>query len=834
MDIRNILNRYFDKTPIPDELDPRNVSKFVVPNLAEKKETQTEESYESDAYSSTDNYTVTQTSQTTPSEETLSGKKEDFPPNIIGPSAFIKIVRYHRLTGKEFLSLLGNSKISNKAYQEIENNPNLTVKRLIELLEESPLTSADYEKLIIAVQRMSQLKAEAKAKIKSEPKRTEIISENLTHNVPSKNSEKTALPKSEPETMTVISSQRAQKGYIAAASQHLSNDNDDNDDNDKYEENAEADGEDDDRLVSAKSGIQINFGDYNGDEEDDEEESERYKNGSNKGKIVAAAIGAVILIGISFGLRHWFTGSWLPMENIVKEETKLDEAEIYALLSPLPSPQPAFTANDTYTVGGIRAESVIKDPVCGSKRLLYTENNKLCIYEQIGGQVVRLESRDYNENTLLGIIEAGNKLASVSIGVSEPYSYTCTVTSEDEEETVITGTVRRKETYLEIADASSPEKIAEENKLTLSGTLIAAYLHGERLIVVTYEEMEQDSVGEDKATFMPYISRVGEKTFCSPEKVFISSPSHRSFVTIFSIDIEDIGAYDMAASAGGTKQLLYKNDDLLLIGQGSTLIRYELSEGVTQKGFCEISGNISDFSAISVNDGEIRVTSFEEDAATLTVLDGEFNLLGQIKNIGMGENLAGTCFYGKETYIVTENGACYGIDGENGVMSKSSAKITNEAIYKFNDSIGVKVSAADDGSKRTGIIVSTVKLDGNLTPLYSLEISSKTTAVNALDEYLSSPAEQNINVIGSNVENGALVIPVEYFDGVSEVELFVICTVNDDGTLSVNGKIIEYDRRSDHIFAQVDGDTVIAVTKGKIITAGAQDGNVMGYFITGK
>ena len=835
MDIRNILNRYFDKTPVPDELDPRNVSKFVVPNLAEKKETQTEESYESDAYSSTDNYTVTQTSQTTPSEETLSGKKEDFPPDIIGPSAFIKIVRYHRLTGKEFLSLLGNSKISNKAYQEIENNPNLTVKRLIELLEESPLTSADYEMLIIAVQRMSQLKAEAKAKIKSEPKRTEILSENLTHNAPSENSEKTAHPKSEPETMAVISSQRAQKGYTPASTQYLS---DDNDDNDKYEENAEADEEDDDRLPSAKSGIQINFGDYNDDDDDDDEEDDeeesRCKNCSNKGKIVVAAIGAVILTGISFGLRHWLTGSWLPTENIVKEETKLDEAEIYALLSPLPSPQPAFTADDTYAAGGIREESIIKDPVCGSKRLLYTENNKLYIYEQIGGQVVRLEARDYNENTLLGIIETGNKLAAVSSGVSEPYSYTCTVTSEDEEETVITGTVRRKETYLEITDASSPEKIAEENKLILSGTLVAAYLHGECLTVVTYEEMEQDSVGEDKATFMPYISRVGEKTLCSPEKVFISSPSHRSFVTIFSIDIEDIGVYDMAASAGGTKQLLYKNDDLLLIGQGSTLIRYELSEGVTQKDFCEISGNISDFSAISVNDGEIRVTTFEEDAATLTVLDGEFNLLGQIKNIGMGENLAGTCFYGKETYIVTENGACYGIDGENGVMSKSSAKITNEAIYKFNDSIGVKVSAADDGSKRTGIIVSTVKLDGNLTPLYSLEISSKTTAVNALDEYLSSPAEKNINVIGSNAENGALVIPVEYFDGVSEVELFVICTVNGDGTLSVNGKIIEYDRRSDHIFAQVDGDTVIAVTKGKIITAGAQDGNVMGYFITGK
>ena len=153
MDIKNILNRYFDKTPVPDELNPRNVSQFVVPNLAEKKETQIVESPESDDYGSMNNHTVTQTSQAAPSEETLSDKKGSFQPDIIGPSAFIKIVRYHRLTGKEFLSLLGNSKISNKAYQEIENNPNLTVKRLIELLEESPLTSADYEKLIRSEER---------------------------------------------------------------------------------------------------------------------------------------------------------------------------------------------------------------------------------------------------------------------------------------------------------------------------------------------------------------------------------------------------------------------------------------------------------------------------------------------------------------------------------------------------------------------------------------------------------------------------------------------------------------------------------------------------------
>lgn len=164
-------------------------------------------------------------------------------------------------------------------------------------------------------------------------------------------------------------------------------------------------------------------------------------------------------------------------------------------------------------------------------------------------------------------------------------------------------------------------------------------------------------------------------------------------------------------------------------------------------------------------------------------------------------------------------------------MSQSSVKITNESVYKYSDDIGIKISASDDGSKRTGLVVSTVRLDGNLTPLYSLEISSKTVAANALDEYLFSPAEEDISTLGGSGENGFMVIPVEYFDGVCQVERFVICSVGENGILSVNGAITEYDRRSEKIFALVEGDVVIAVTKGKIITAKAQDGSVQAYYM---
>lgn len=879
MDIRNVLNGYFEKTPVPEELDPHNASRFVVPNIAEKREARVELSEEEAAEQIRQPRTrISEPGREQPAPEAYIMPRTDKPAEPeyvpvrkseeetgeINASSFIKIVQHNRLTGKEFLSILGNSKISNKAYQEIESNPRLTVKRLIELLEESPLSPADYEKLIIAVQRMAQLKAEAKAKIKSEPPRvtsrqeTEPVSAAETSTGLSAASEARAqasaepnikiAPKSADVKSSISLSEKKNAGYVpSAAKYYIDPDDDSEEDDDDEEEAYDKEKEAAEQLASVKSRIQINFDDDDDEDDEDDDDDDYYyddddedgkKRGSNSGKITVSAIGAVLLIGLSFGLRYRLTGSWLPSENTVIVEEVLDEGKLFEALSPLPSPSPAFTGNTAYSAGGVREDSIVKSPICGNKRLLYTENNKLYIYEQIGGQVAQLEARDYKERTLKGIIEAGDKLAAISTGTAEPYSYTCIVPSESEEgvDTAVTGTVQRNETYIELTDASSPEKTADGTMITLSGTFVTAYLQDNRLIMVTCEELPADSAAGDTATFMPYLSVDGKKSFCSAEKVFVSSPTHKGFVTVFSLNINDPADCDMAAAAGGSKPLVTKSGNELFIGQNSTLIRYSLNEGVMENGHCEIEGRISDFSGISSVSGEIRVTSLEkspdseEYSASLTVLDGELNTLGEIKNIGKGEDLAATCFHERETYIVTENGTCFGIDGENGVMSQSSVRITNEVVYRYSDDIGIKITAADDGVRRTGLIVSTVKLDGNLTPLYNLEISSKTVAVNALDEYISSPAEDDVSVLGGSGENGFLVVPVKYFDGVSQVERFIICTVGSDGILSVNGAVTEYDRRSDRIFAQVDGDVVIAVTKGKIITAKAQDGTVQSYY----
>ena len=87
-----------------------------------------------------------------PVQEQTSTEKHSAPREI-DARMFIGIISAQHIKGGEFLQLMGNTRISNSAYREIEQNPNLTKERLITLLEESGLTTADYYKLLTAVKQ---------------------------------------------------------------------------------------------------------------------------------------------------------------------------------------------------------------------------------------------------------------------------------------------------------------------------------------------------------------------------------------------------------------------------------------------------------------------------------------------------------------------------------------------------------------------------------------------------------------------------------------------------------------------------------------------------------
>ncbi len=78
-------------------------------------------------------------------------------PPVINAETFIGVVSAEQIKGSEFLRLIGNTRISNNVYREIEQNPRLTKKRLIELLEQSPLNDADYIKLLTAIKHRREI-----------------------------------------------------------------------------------------------------------------------------------------------------------------------------------------------------------------------------------------------------------------------------------------------------------------------------------------------------------------------------------------------------------------------------------------------------------------------------------------------------------------------------------------------------------------------------------------------------------------------------------------------------------------------------------------------------
>ncbi len=70
---------------------------------------------------------------------------------------FLKKLREMKISGSEFLELLGNSRIGNIAYRRIEENPHLRFDELLQILDSSELTHEDYSAMLnVAMTRRKQ------------------------------------------------------------------------------------------------------------------------------------------------------------------------------------------------------------------------------------------------------------------------------------------------------------------------------------------------------------------------------------------------------------------------------------------------------------------------------------------------------------------------------------------------------------------------------------------------------------------------------------------------------------------------------------------------------
>lgn len=826
-----------------------------------------------------------------PVENTYEENSEEH--SEIGASAFIKVVFYHKLTRKEFLNLLGNTKINNQIFQQIENNPGLTVKELINILEESSLTSDDYKRLIIAAERTAQLRNEAKEKLRTEgDERTEhrapspiapaLSSKpkiNLNELTSPKTQEMHPIKEHEPDRASTnefsLGTEEEEDKFKSGRDQYIKSKNsrsseavskkeepkrkllfggvsEDDDELDGLDEDEAEEKEKRKSKTDKKSRRRSRKNDEDFDDEYEENEDfdeDEDKPRSNKTKFIIAGAGVLVLICLAFGIHYFTTGSLLPNFNSSKEEVEISEQVIYDKLSSKPdSLIKGYDPYPLYSIGGISSESPIKHAVTTDRRLIYIRDNSLYVFELIGGQAEQLYVREYpSDIRLLGLVQTNEGVAVISCNDGQPYEFVKTAEAETGADGTasapqsVEDSVTRPETVVELLQSDAPENPANAVMYRLSGTLSNIYALQDKLIILTDENIPQNCYKNDYATFMPYALTANGKTLCTKENSALSdNPRGRSITAVFSLNCK--GDASIACVAGDIAKTSVISDGMLYIGAGSKLVCLSCSEGLAQKGGYSFDGTFEDFSQIGFytdstsNEKTIRMT-VQEETASLIVLNSNFELVNNVKNLCNKETAAATCFYNGQTYVVTDAGVCYGIDAEYHNITGSSVKISNSKIYTFSDNgktpFGLRITPTDENGKRTGIKVSSVSTDGSETELNSVIINSKTVANNSLDEYLSSPAETELNYIGSkavtDAGNGVAVIPIIYFDGVSEVELFAIYSVSSDGAFYINGSVTEYDLRSKYTFALVKDEYVIAVTDKKIVTAKASDGSVAAY-----
>ena len=140
-------------------------------------------------------------------------------------------------------------------------------------------------------------------------------------------------------------------------------------------------------------------------------------------------------------------------------------------------------------------------------------------------------------------------------------------------------------------------------------------------------------------------------------------------------------------------------------------------------------------------------------------------------------------------------------------------------FHKWSDLLAVSLSVlADEGGKRAGLVIDIIDTENNNRSVAQYTISADAASISNANQYLSSAAEDDINSIRGSETEGVFIVPVKYFDGVSEIEKFIVLSYDKDSGISLSGEIVEYDQRSLSQLCVISGNYFFAAWDEKILS----------------
>ncbi|MDR1711384.1 MAG: beta-propeller domain-containing protein [Propionibacteriaceae bacterium] len=236
------------------------------------------------------------------------------------------------------------------------------------------------------------------------------------------------------------------------------------------------------------------------------------------------------------------------------------------------------------------------------------------------------------------------------------------------------GAITQSETLAALYDVADPAHPKLVKTFGQSGYYQSSRLNGGILYLVSVHDVYQP-VEEQPETYVPQGSEDGETVLCPVGDIAVTpAPSSAAYTVISSTDVaarERIALKSVLAGAGTvymSESNLYLaggNSHLAIpadagsptsggLGYSTHLVRVELADGdlnIAAQG--DVAGNLLNQFALDEYDGNLRVATTTETAATLTVLNLRLKEVGKIGELVKDEQIRSVRFEGPVGYMVT-------------------------------------------------------------------------------------------------------------------------------------------------------------------------------------
>ncbi|MCL2638934.1 MAG: beta-propeller domain-containing protein [Oscillospiraceae bacterium] len=674
----------------------------------------------------------------------------------LNAAGFLSEIKRLKLSGKDFLEIIGNSKISNDIYNEIKENAGLTYERLVGLLESSALTSEDFARLLRDAHTLAQLRVLERRK-GSEQRLGQALGQaeerleqqaKVPVKTPVKTPEKTQNIGFEPELKIA-------------------------DDDGLYED-----------II---------------DDEPEENDGEAYITAAdNRGKIIFCFCLVLLLTCASFGLRWFYTGSlWLPKEEIFVFEAPETYHELAERLMNAGDSPSVRIGHTQYAISGEDSDLSARTLLFNNKYIFNVIKNSLYIVEYNNGIMQKIAEIEYNNEQIRELYLLGDKLYVITESEYEGSFHhvgnaVLSVPHEPEETLepeIIADNFTQKTVSVRVYD-SWDFGVQPELTLTADGEYNAVLLHKNRLILATDYTPHEPQAYSDLSAFVPSAALNGDRKFIDMSNIYAPPAALMNTEMTVLVMLDGAEAVGEFAVVGGAASV-YAGEDALFIaqsaGEKSRLIRFDLNSE-DEPVFFDTDGVIP-VGGVSERHSILRVGVFKDDKAELYIFNNELELLSGVQNIG-NEPLDGVLFDNSHVYFIGEK--LYAFDTANlsevVPVEDVTVQIHADYFHRISDRERLEVVVElDESDNRAGI---RLNVHARESIIATYLITADSNVAGNWNPFLFTDAEFDKEAVFIAERTGIILVPIKFSNGIADIEKLLVFDFHETTGFTLKNEIV--------------------------------------------